>query len=198
MAVSSLLPATTTNATATQQGGIMPANYNMPSMPAVTGGAQNYDNRMAATQSLMQAGNGNLAGGGYRRRRNHVTKVMKGCSSKKTRRNNKNKRHNKRLFRGGANISPTVVGGKIELPVPGGASGDQIGALKTLTSGLLDAQTAGANLPPAMPTPVAGMFSGGGRTHRRMNKHRRTKYRRLRYKKSIGRRGRSRRHSGRH
>jgi hypothetical protein len=197
MVVSSL-PPTTTNPSATQQGGIMPANYNMPSMPAVTGGAQNYENRMAATTSLMQAGNGNLAGGGYRRRRNHVTKVMKGCSSKKTRRNNKNKRHNKRLFRGGANISPTVVGGKIDLPVPGGASGIQVEALKTLTGGLLDAQTAGANLPPPMPPRVPGMFSGGGRTHRRMNKHRRTKYRRLRYKKSIGRRGRSRRHSGRH
>ena len=197
MVVSSL-PATTTNAAATQQGGIMPANYNMPSVPAVTGGAQNYANRMAATESLMQAGNGNLAGGGYRRRRNHVTKVMKGCSSKKTRRNNKNKRHNKRLFRGGANISPTVVGGRIELPLPGGASGIQVEALKTLTGGLLDAQTAVANLPPPMPKAVVGMFSGGGRTHRRMNKHRRTKYRRLRYKKSIGRRGRSRRHSCRH
>ena len=99
MVVSSL-PPTTTNAAATQQGGIIKPDYNLPSMPAVTGGAQNYENRMAATQSLMQAGNGNLAGGGYRRRRNHVTKVMKGCSSKKTRRNNKNKRHKNRLFRG--------------------------------------------------------------------------------------------------
>ena len=198
MVVSSLLPATTTNAAATQQGGIMPADIKLPSMPAVTGGEQNYENRMAATQSLMQAGNGNLAGGGYRRRRNHVTKVMKGCSSKKTRRNNKNKRHNKRLFRGGANISPTIVGGKVELPIPGGASGIQVDTLKTLTGGLFDAQAAAGNVPPSMPEPVVGMFSGGGRTHRRMNKHRRTKYRRLRYKKSIGRRGRSRRHSGRH
>ena len=197
MVVSSL-PPTTTNAVATQQGGIMPADMKLPSMPAVTGGAQNYDNRMEATRSLMQAGNGTLAGGGYRRHRNHVTKVMKGCSSKKTRRNNKNKRHNKRLFRGGANISPTVVGGKIDLPVPSGASGSQVEALKTLTGGLLDAKTAAGNVPPSMPAPVGGMFSGGGRTRRRMNKHRRTKYRRLRYKKSIGRRGRSRRHSGRH
>lgn len=195
MSASTLLPATTNNvATATQQGGIMPGDYKVPSIPAVTGGAQNYENRMAATQSLMQAGNGNLAGGGYRRRRNHVTKVMKGCSNKRTRRNNKNKR----LFRGGANISPTVVGSKIEIVPPAGGSAEQISALKTLTGGLLDAQTAAANVPPSMPAPVAGMFSGGGRTRRRMSKHRRTKYRRLRYKKSIGRRGRSRRNSGRH
>ena len=198
MSASTLLPASTSVAVATEQGGIKPPVFQLPSMPAVTGGAQNYDNRMTATQSLMGVGNGNLAGGGYRRRRNHVTKVMKGCSSKKTRRNNKNKRHNKRLFRGGANISPTVVSGKIDLPIPGGASGTQVEALKTLTGGLFDAQTAAANLPPPMPKAVVGMFSGGGRTHRRMNKHRRTKYRRLRYKKSIGRRGRSRRHSGRH
>jgi hypothetical protein len=197
MSASTLLPATT-NATASQQGGIMPGDYKLPSMPAVTDGAQNYENRMAATQSLMQAGNGNLAGGGYRRHRNHVTKVMKGCNNKKTRRNNKNKRHNKRLFRGGANISPTIVGNKIEIVPPVGGSPDQISALKTLTGGLLDAQTAAGNVPPSMPAPVVGMFSGGGRTHRRMNKHRRTKYRRLRHKKSIGRRGRSRRHSGRH
>ena len=197
MVVSSL-PTSTTNAAATQQGGIMPGDYKLPSIPAVTGGAQNYENRMAATQSLMQAGNGNLAGGGYRRRRNHVTKVMKGCSNKRTRRNNKNKRHNKRLFRGGANITPAVTGGKVEITMPGGASNTQADALKTLTGGLLDAQTAAANVPPEMPKPVVGMFSGGGRTRKRMNKHRRTKYRRLRYKKSIGRRGRSRRHSGRH
>jgi hypothetical protein len=197
MSASTLLPATT-NTTSLQQGGIMPGDYKLPSIPAVTGGAQNYENRMAATQSLMQAGNGNLAGGGYRRHRNHVTKVMKGCSSKKTRRNNKNKRGIKRLFRGGANITPAVTGGKIELTMPGGASATQEAALKTLTGGLLAAQTAAGNVPPEMPKPVPGMFSGGGRTRRRMNKHRRTKYRRLRYKKSIGRRGRSRRHSGRH
>jgi len=196
MSASTLLPATTnTVATATQQGGIMPGDYKLPSMPAVTGGAQNYENRMSATQSLMQAGNGNLAGGGYRRHRNHVTKVMKGCNNKRTRRN---KRGNKRLFRGGANITPAVTGGKVELTMPGGTSGTQIDALKSLTGGLLDAQTAAGNVPPPIPAPVAGMFSGGGRTRRRMSKHRRTKYRRLRYKKSIGRRGRSRRNSGRH
>jgi len=199
MSVSSLLPATTTSsADATQQeqsGGIIPADYKVPSMPAVTGGAQNYEDRMAATQSLMQAGNGNLAGGGYRRHRNNVTKVMKGCSNKKTRRHNKNKRHNKRIFRGGAGITPAVVSGKIELTVPETASGGQVDTLKTLTSGLLDIQTAAGNTPPKMPMVAQSNFSGGGVSRRR---HRRTKYRRLRYKKSIGRRGRSRRHSGRH
>jgi hypothetical protein len=196
MAVSILLPETTTNAAATQQGGIKPPVLEIPSMPAVTGGAQNYENRMAATTSLMQAGNGNLAGGGYRRRRNNVTKVMKGCNNKKTRRHNKKKRHNKRLFRGGSSsITPAVMGSKIELPVPEGASGGQIETLKSLTGGLLDLQTASGNIPPAMPQVVEQKFSGGGISRRR---HRRTKYRRLRYKKSIGRRGRSRRHSGRH
>ena len=198
MSASTLLPASTSVAVATEQGGIKPPVFQLPSMPAVTGGAQNYDNRMTATQSLMGVGNGNLAGGGYRRRRNHVTKVMKGCSNKKTRRNNKNKGHSNRLFRGGANITPAITGGKLELTMPGGSSDTQVDALKTLTGGLLDLQTAAGNLPPDMPKPVVGMFSGGGRTRRRMNKHRRTKYRRLRYKKSIGRRGRSRRHSGRH
>ena len=194
MAVSSSLPATTTNAAATQQeqgGGIVPGDYNLPSMSAVTGGADNYNARMAATESLMQTGNGNLAGGGYRRRRNNVTKVMKGCNNKKTKRHNKKKRNNKRIFRGGSNITPTVVGDKIELPVPGGASGGQIDTLKTLTGGLLDVQTAAGNIPPPMPTVVQSKFSGGGISRRR---HRRTKYRRLRSKKSIGRRGRSRRH----
>ena len=87
------------------------------------------------------------------------------------------------------------MGSKIELPVPEGASGGQIETLKTLTGGLLDLQTASGNIPPTMPQVVQSKFSGGGISRRR---HRRTKYRRLRYKKSIGRRGRSRRHSGRH
>jgi hypothetical protein len=195
MSANALLPPTTSSADATQQGGIKPPLLAIPIMPAVTGGAQNYSNRMAATEALMQAGNGNLAGGGYRRRRNNVTKVMKGCSNKKTRRHNKSRRNNKRLFRGGASITPAVMGGKIELPVPGGASGGQIDTLKTLTGGLLDVQTAAGNIPPPIPTVVQSKFSGGGISRRR---HRRTKYRRLRYKKSIGRRGRSRRHSARH
>ena len=196
MSANTLLPPTTSSADATQQGGIKPPILEIPIMPAVTGGAQNYEIRMAATDALMKAGNGNLAGGGYRRRRNNVTKVMKGCNNKKTRRHNKKKRHNKRLFRGGASITPEVVGDKIELSVPGGASGGQIDTLKELTGGLFVAQTVAANKPPTiMPPIVVSNFSGGGISRRR---HRRTKYRRLRYKKSIGRRGRSRRHSGRH
>ena len=68
----------------------------------------------------------------------------------------------------------------------------EVGTLKELTSGLLDAQTVAANKPSTiMPPIVVSQFSGGGISRRR---HRRTKYRRLRYKKSIGRRGRSRRH----
>ena len=200
MSASSQLPATTTaTATSATQGGIVPTNIQLPTMPAVTGGAQNYDNRMAATQNLMRAGDGSLAGGGYRKKRktihkrrySSVMKVMKGCSSKKTRRHNKNKRHNKRVPRGGDNITPTIIGGKIELPVPGGASGSQVDVLKTLTGGLMDLSVQGGNTPPSIPAPVQQKFSGGGIT-----RHRSTKYRRLRYKKSIGRRGRSRRHSG--
>jgi hypothetical protein len=195
MSASTLLPSTTSSADATQQGGIKPPILEIPIMPAVTGGAQNYSTRMDATTSLMNVGNGNLTGGGYRRRRNNVTKVMKGCSNKKTRRHNKKKLHNKRLFRGGSSITPAVTGGKIELPIPVGASGGQIDTLRTLTGGLLDVQTSAANVPPPIPMLVQSKFSGGGISRRR---HRRTKYRRLRYKKSIGRRGRSRRHSGRH
>jgi hypothetical protein len=192
MSANALLPTTTSSADATQQGGIKPPILEIPPVPAVTGGAQNYEIRMAATDALMKAGNGKLAGGGYRRRRNNVTKVMKGCNNKKTRRHNKKKRNNKRLFRGGASITPEVVGDKIELPVPGGASAGQVGTLKELTGGLFDAQTLAANKPSTiMPPIVVSNFSGGGISRRR---HRRTKYRRLRYKKSIGRRGRSRRH----
>ena len=189
MSASELLPNTTSTA------GIETPVLTLPSIPAVKSGGDNYNARVAATRSFMQVGNGILAGGGYRRRRNNVTKVMKGCNNKKTKRHNKKKRHNKRLFRGGSNITPTVMGSKIELPVPGGASGGQIDTLKTLTGGLLDLQTASGNIPPPMPQAVEQKFSGGGISRRR---HRRTKYRRLRYKKSIGRRGRSRRHSGRH
>jgi hypothetical protein len=185
-----------------QQGGIKPADIVIPAMPAVTGGAQNYENRMAATQSLTQLGSGNLAGGGYRKKRktiykrryNNVTKVMKGCNGKKTRRHKKNKRHNKRVFRGGGNISPNIIGDKVEINVPLGASGGQTDTLKSLTTVLMDAKTQEHNFPPSIPTSmVQSNFSGGGIT-----RHRSTKYRRLRYKKSIGRKSRSRRHSGRH
>jgi hypothetical protein len=182
------------------QGGITPLDdIKLPGVPAVTGGAQNYANRMAATESLTQLGSGNLAGGGYRKKRktiykrryNNVTKVMKGCNGKRTRRHNKNKRHNKRVLRGGDNITPTIIDGKLELPVPLGASGGQVATLQELTGGLLALKTQAGNGPPLPPAPVQQNFSGGGIT-----RHRSTKYRRLRYKKSIGRRGRSRRHSG--
>ncbi len=204
--MNSQVPLATSGNTMTQaggsDGGIKSPNMLIPSMPAVTGGAQNYENRMAATQSLMQTGNGSLAGGGYRRNRktmykhgySRVTKVMKGCSRKKTRRYNKKKRNNNRVFRGGSNVSPNIIGGKIEVSTPGSQSisGGQLAALKELTGGLMAAQTIGGNTPPTIPSPVASKFSGGGIT-----RYRSTKYRRLRYKKSIGRRGRSRRYSGR-
>ena len=200
MSASSQLPATTSASSAIQSsGGIVPMNIQLPTMPAVTGGAQNYENRMAATQNLMRAGDGSLAGGGYRKKRktihkrrySSVMKVMKGCSSKKTRRHNKNKRHNKRVLRGGDNITPAITGGKVELPVPLGASGGQVETLKELTGGLMALQNQETNIPPFPPLRVEQKFSGGGIT-----RHRSTKYRRLRYKKSIGRRGRSRRHTG--
>jgi hypothetical protein len=150
---------------------------------------------MASTQAFTQVGNGNLSGGGKRRHRNNVTKVMKGCSNKKTRRHNKNKRHGKRIFRGGNNITPAVTsGGKIELTTPGGSSPTQVGTLQNLTEELFNAQTAAGNHPKLPPTLVTSNFSGGGVSRRR---RRNTKYRRLRYKKSIGRKSRSHRRSGR-
>ena len=183
------------SSTSSLTGGITPAKFSMPAMPAVTGGAENYANRMAATGSLSAVANGNLSGGGKRRHRNNVTKVMKGCNSKKTRRHNKKKRHGKRIFRGGNNITPAVTDGKIELTMPSGSSPFQTDSLKSLTGGLLDAQTANANIPPVATPVAASNFSGGGVSRRR---HRNTKYRRLRYKKSIGRKSRSyRRRSGR-
>ena len=182
------------NSTSSLTGGITPAKFSMPAMPAVTGGAENYENRMAAMGSLSAVANGNLSGGGKRRRRNNVTKVMKGCNSKKTRRHNKKKRHGKRIFRGGSNITPAVTGGKIELTMPGGSSPSQVETLKNLTGGLFDAQTSGGNIPPSIPVLATSNFSGGGVSRRR---HRNTKYRRLRYKKSIGRKSRSHRRSGR-
>jgi len=208
MAVSSMLPNTTTAGGTTVQT----SELKLPPMQAVTGGAQIYNMREAATRALVELGNGgSLRGGGrFRMKRktirgrnyNNITKVMKGCSSKKTRRHNKKKRHGKRMFRGGAaNITPAVTpavtdGGKIQLTMPGGASPDQIATLQSLTGGLFAAQTAGTNTAPDMPalSSAASKFSGGGLSRRR---HRNTKYRRLRYKKSIGRKSRSYRRSGR-
>ena len=199
MAVSSMLPNTT------MAGGVQPASLQLPQIPAVTSGGQIYANREAATQALVGVGNGSLRGGGrFRMKRktirgrdyNNITKVMKGCSSKKTRRHNKKKRHGKRMFRGGANITPAVTGDQIQLNMPGGASSEQAAVLKSLTRGLFAAQTVGGNIAPSIPatSPAASRFSGGGLSRRR---HRNTKYRRLRYKKSIGRKSRSYRRSGR-
>jgi hypothetical protein len=176
-------------------GGITPAKFSMPAMPAVNSGGENYAIRMASTQAFTQVGNGNFSGGGKRRHRNNVTKVMKGCNSKKTRRHNKNKRHGKRIFRGGNNITPAVTGGgKIELTMPGGSSPTQVGTLQNLTEELFNAQTAAGNQPGLPPTLATSNFSGGGVSRRR---RRNTKYRRLRYKKSIGRKSRCFTRSGR-
>jgi hypothetical protein len=118
---------------------------------------------------------------------------MKGCSNKKTRkyRHGKNKRNNKRIFRGGNNITPSVTGGKVEISIPGGASSDQIGTLKALSGGLFASQGLFENKPPQSPPPTVSNFAGGGMSRRKM-----MNYRRLRYKKSIGRKSRSRRHGG--
>lgn len=202
MSVTSMLPNTTTAGGITSQASAL----GVPLMPAVTSGGQNYDNRMAATQALVDVVDGRLRGGGrFRTKRktirgrdyNNITKVMKGCSSKKTRRHNKKKRHGKRMFRGGANITPAVTGDQIQLNMPGGASPHQIATLKLLTGGLFAAQTAGTNTVSSIPatSPATSRFSGGGLSRRR---HRNTKYRRLRYKKSIGRKSRSYRGSRRH
>jgi hypothetical protein len=176
-------------------GGITAPSLSIPAMPAVTGGAQNFANRMESAEALTQVGNGSLSGGGKRRYRNHVTKVMKGCSNKKTRRHNKKKRHGKRIFRGGNNITPAVTGGgQIELTTPGGSSHTQVGTLQNLTKELFNAQTTAGNIPPSILAVTTSNFSGGGVSRRR---RRNTKYRRLRYKKSIGRKSRSHRRSGR-
>lgn len=175
------------NSTSSLTGGITPANLSVPAIPAVTGGAENYANRMASTMAFTQVGNGNLSGGGKRRHRNNVTKVMKGCNSKKTRRHNKKKRHGKRIFRGGS-----AAVDKIELTMPSGSSPIQSATLQNLTSELLAARTTAGNIPSTPLAQVSSNFSGGGVSRRR---HRNTKYRRLRYKKSIGRKSRSHRRS---
>jgi len=171
----------------------------LPPMPAVASGGDIYNARMDSLKALMQAGNGSLKGGSgkYRKyktngrvklRRNNVTKVMKGCSNKKT-----SKRGRK--IRGGAGgISPAS---QIEVPIPGGSSPTQVNTLASLSGGLLKLQQQAGNIAPASPPPVKTMFSGGGggkRGHRKTNRKTNKRYRRLRYKKSIGRKGRSRRH----
>uniref|UniRef100_A0A6C0EYZ0 Uncharacterized protein n=1 Tax=viral metagenome TaxID=1070528 RepID=A0A6C0EYZ0_9ZZZZ len=187
MSVQSSLPASTT----------APA-LGLPSMPAVASGGDIYNARMDATKALMQAGNGSLKGGSggrYRKYksngrvklRNNVTKVMKGCSNKKT-----SKRGRK--IRGGAGgISPAS---QVEVSIPGGSSPSQVDTLAGLSGGLLKLQQQAANVAPASPLPTKSMFTGGGgkRGHRKTNRKTNKRYRRLRYKKSIGRKGRSRRH----
>ena len=192
MSVQSSLPTTTT----------APA-LGLPPMPAVASGGDIYNARMDSLKALMQAGNGSLKGGSggsggsgskYRKyktngrvklRRNNITKVMKGCSNKKTSK------------RGGAGgISPAS---QVEVPIPGGSSPTQVNTLASLSGGLLKLQQQAANVAPASPPLVKTMFSGGGgrggkRGHRKTNRKTNKRYRRLRYKKSIGRKGRSRRH----
>ena len=187
MSVQSSLPTTTTTAPA----------LGLPPMPVVASGGDIYNARMDATKALMQAGNGSLKGGsGYRKYKtkingrvkmqNNITKVMKGCNNKKTAKWG-------RKFRGGAGgISP--ASNKIEVPIPGGSSSTQTDTLAGLSGGLLKLQQQAANTPPPSPPLVKTMFSGGGAASKRRRRNTNKRYRRLRYKKSIGRKGRSRRH----
>lgn len=194
MSVSSL-PATTTPP-ATQSagvGGIIPTKFQIPAMPAVADGGQLFDNRMEATKLLMNAGTGNLKGGGnkkikktkYKKSRNHIVKVMRGC--------NKKTKKNKMIFRGGANlITPSITKGEIEVSVPVGASPTGTSVLSDLTTQLLKAQVLNSNVPPPIPTIIPSKFMGGGNVNSSRYKNRKTNQKRLRYKKSIGRRSRSR------
>lgn len=200
MSVSSL-PATKTPP-ATQSagvGGIIPTKFQIPAMPAVADGGQLFDNRMEATKLLMNAGTGNLKGGGnkkikktkYKKSRNHIIKVMRGC--------NKKTKKNKMIFRGGANlITPSTTKGEIEVSVPVGASPTGTSVLSNLTTQLLKAQVLNSNIPPAIPSIIPSTFISskpmkGGNVNRSRYKNRKTNQKRLRYKKSIGRRSRSRR-----
>jgi hypothetical protein len=193
MAVSSL-PATTTPPGAQSAGvGIVPTKFQLPTMPAVADGGQLFDNRMEATKLLMNAGTGNLKGGGnkrnkktkYKKNRNHIVKVMKGCNNKKTKKN-------KMIFRGGANlITPSITRGEIEVSVPVGASQTQTSILANLTKSLLNTQVLASNIPDKPPVIKPSSFMGGGVNNSRY-KNRKTNQKRLRYKKSIGRRSRSR------
>lgn len=199
----SALPSTTTAPsttppTAQTSGGIVPTSFKLPSMPAVASGSDLFDSRMEATKQLMAVGSGNLKGGGkkmkmktkYKKSRNHITKVMKGCNTKRTKKN-------KRIFRGGDLVTPTKIGGKIEVPIPDGASPTQVSILKGLTDNLLQAQVLASNKPPPMQQIIPSKFAGGGNVNRSRYKNKKTNQKRLRYKKSIGRRSRSRRHKHR-
>ena len=192
----SALPSTTTAPSTTSHttqasGGIVPTSFKLPSMPAVASGGVLFDNRMEATKQLMYVGSGNLKGGGkkmkrktkYKKSRNHITNVMKGCNAKKTKKN-------KRIFRGGNMVTPTKVGGEIEVPIPGGASPTQVSILKGLTNNLLKTQLLSTNIPPDIPRILSSKFTGGGIINN--SRYKKTNYKLLRYKKSIGRKSRNR------
>mgnify|MGYP003350612447 CR=1 FL=1 len=98
MSASSFLPKTTDSITQVAKAGevgITTPKLELPVMPAVASGDQVFENRMSATQALMQVGSGNLMGGGrkikYKTHRNHIKKVMKGCNSKRTKKYKKNR-----------------------------------------------------------------------------------------------------------
>lgn len=189
----------TTPSSSGQHGGagITPPKLELPPMPAVPQPDAIYDSRVQATADLTKLGNGTLSGGGkrkkgrrtlYKRKGNHVTKVMRGCSRKYTK-----KYKGKRVFRGGAEmVAPSLVSGKISVPIPDSASLTQVETLKNLTSGLMDAQVVGSNIPPTLPKLIESKFSGGGMLNKSKHRSKKTKHRMLRYKKSIGRKSRSR------
>jgi hypothetical protein len=202
MSASSFLPKTTdsiTQVAKTGEVGITTPKLELPVMPSVASGDQVFENRMSATQALMKVGSGNLMGGGrkikYKTHKNHIKKVMRGCNNNKRTKKYKNKRK----FIGGANaISPSIVGNKVEVPIPDGATPDQIAVLKELTSGLLQSQTVNANIPPPAPALMKSQFSGGGGMKKKL-KHgnKKTNHRKLRHKKSIARKSRFRSYKNR-
>ena len=202
MAVSAL-PSTTSAPSTTpptqSSGGIVKPDFKLPVMPAVASGNDLFNTRMDATKLLMAAGSGNLKGGGrklkgktkYKKSRNHIVKVMKGCNTKRTKKN-------KRIFRGGNMVTPTKVGDdKIEVIAPDTATKTQVGILKSLTDNLLKTQVLATNTPPSIPQLEKSRFVGGGNANKSRYKNKKTNQKRLRYKKSIGRRSRSRRHKHR-
>ena len=122
MRTGNFLPETTSQGVAQSGGqvGITDPPLTLPSMPAINTGGQNYENRVAAMESLNAVANGSLRGGGrgrgyrlkrkmtYKRRGNHnITKVMKGCNNNKTRksRHSKNKKNNKKIPQNSTNQS---------------------------------------------------------------------------------------------
>jgi hypothetical protein len=202
MAVSALPSTTsapsTTPPTAQSSGGIVKPEFKLPAMPAAPSGIDLFNNRMDATKLLIAAGSGNLKGGGrklkgktkYKKSRNHIVKVMKGCNTKRTKKN-------KRIFRGGNMVTPTIVKNEIEVTAPDTASKAQVGILKSLTDNLLKTQVLATNIPPDIQQLAKSRFVGGGNANKSRYKNKKTNQKRLRYKKSIGRRSRSRRHKHR-